>query len=69
MSMLLLMPQESQAGADCVLLQEDKWQIEEDARLIELVEKSMCWKDITEEMSERSKHSCYEHHKHLLKRI
>ena len=69
MSILLLMPQEPQAGAGCIPLQGDKWRSEEDARLIELVEKGMSWKDIAEEMPGRSERSCYVHYKRLLKRI
>ena len=60
--MLLSMPQEPQAGAGCGLLWGDKWQTEEDARLIELAEKGICQKDITEEMLGRSEHSCYQHY-------
>ena len=67
-SISLFVPREPQAGAGYIPLQGGKRQTEEDARLVELVEKGMNWKYITEEMPGRSEDSRYEHHKHLLKR-
>jgi len=47
-------PQEPKAGACYLPLRRDRWQPEEDARLIELVENGMSWKNISEDLPGRS---------------
>jgi hypothetical protein len=58
--------QEAQVDTRYIPLQGDKWRPEEDAKLMELAERSQSWKDISQELPGRSERSCYKHYRNYL---
>jgi hypothetical protein len=51
-----------------VPLQSDKWRPAEDSKLIELIEEGLSWKEISDELPERSEISCSQHYHKSLNR-
>jgi len=66
--MSLFVHQEPQPCTDYVPLKGDKWRPAEESKIIELLGKSLSWREISEQLPGRSQDSCYSHYYIILKK-
>ena len=57
----------SRAIVNYVLIKCDKWRVADEPKFIKLLEKVLNWKEISEEMPDRSEDTCYSYYNIMMK--